>query len=95
MSRDEFPRPCKNCGNPAMMHKGNLVHVRGKRSRCNTFVDWSFVRDKKGQVAQMLGGNRITIPDPLTQEQIDSQKLKEWNELYQPQPGESAKEGQP
>lgn len=82
MSDQEFPRPCKKCGNMAMMHNGKLVHARGKREKCRMFRHWEFERDDKGQVSRMYWLGDEPIPDPPTQEQIDAQKWKEWQEIY-------------
>lgn len=83
MSAEEvFPRPCKNCGNPAMMHEGKLVHVYRKSEKCRFFRQWELERDDKGQVKAMHCVGDIPIPDPTTKEQDDMQKLAEWNRNY-------------
>ncbi len=90
---DEFPRPCKNCGNPVMMHEGKLVHVRRKSVNCRVIANVAFERDSEGKVCKMLFGRPIPIPDPPTKEQrqnMETQaalsKLEEWNKLYARKP---------
>jgi hypothetical protein len=86
MSDEEvFPRPCKNCGNQAMMYKGKLVHVYRKREKCRVFREWAFERDKKGQVTAMHWMGDFPIPDPPTaagKAQAELGRLAEWNRLY-------------
>lgn len=90
MSQEEvFPRPCKNCGNPVMMHKGKLVHVYRKSVRCRIFRQWDLERDASGQVKAMHWMGDVPIPDPKSKEQrevqqaqTDADRLAVWNRIY-------------
>lgn len=77
-----FPRPCKNCGNPVMVHNGKLVHVYRKSVRCRTFRRWDLERDASGQVKAMHWMGDVPIPDPPSKEQADADRLAEWDQIY-------------
>jgi hypothetical protein len=78
----EFPRPCKNCGNPVPKVNGEILHVRRNAKRCNTFRQFAIERDSKGLPARMVWLGDVPIPDPPTKEEMEAEKLKEWQRMY-------------
>lgn len=84
-TENEFPRPCKNCGNQVEMYKGKLVHSYRKRERCRIFRAWDFERDEEGQVKAMHHAGDYPIPDPPRETDkaaANLARLEEWNRIY-------------
>jgi len=80
---DQFPRPCKNCGNPVHLNRrGKIVHVRGGGTRCHIFRSYEIVRDAEGLPTKMYWLGDYTIPDPAGNAQLDQDKLREWQAIY-------------